>query len=78
MELTEQMWQPAKVFNIGGRDNTYTEKDVPEPPSDAKKNLMAAAGVAIEKSLKLVPPEREDAESLAAVDQWLRGMIGGE
>lgn len=76
--LTEQLWQPAKVFNIGGKDNTYTEHEVNEPPADAKKNLMAAAGIAIEKSLKLVPPEREDLEGLAAVDQWLRGMMPGE
>ncbi|MFF1694934.1 hypothetical protein ACFVXC_15070 [Streptomyces sp. NPDC058257] len=65
------------MFNIGGKDNTYADHDVDEPPADAKKNLMASAGIAIEKSLKLVPPEREDAEGPAAVDQWLRGMIGG-
>jgi hypothetical protein len=75
--LTEQLWQRAKVFNIGGSGNTYTEHEVDEPPADAKKNLMAAAGIAIEKSLKLVPPEREDLEGLAAVDQWLRGMMPG-
>jgi hypothetical protein len=74
-QLTEQLWQPAKVFNIGGSANSYTDHDVPEPPADAKKNLMAAAGIAIEKSLKLVPPEREDLEGLAAVDAWLRGMM---
>ncbi|MFH9823023.1 helix-turn-helix domain-containing protein [Streptomyces bobili] len=75
--LTEQMWEPAKVFRIGGSANSYTERDVDEPPSDAKKDLMAAAGIAIEKSLKLAPPEREDLEGLAAVDQWLRGMMPG-
>jgi len=75
--LTEQLWQPAKVFNIGGSANKYTEQEVDEPPADAKKSLMAAAGIAIEKSLKLVPPEREDLEGLAAVDQWLRGMMPG-
>ncbi len=75
--LTEQLWQPAKVFNIGGSANKYTDHEVDEPPADAKKSLMAAAGIAIEKSLKLVPPEREDLEGLAAVDQWLRGMMPG-
>lgn len=75
--LTEQLWQPAKVFRIGGSSNSYTERDVDEPPADAKKDLMAAAGIAVEKSLKLVPPEREDVEGLAAVDQWLRGMMPG-
>lgn len=76
--LTEQLWERAKVFNIGGSGNTYTDHELDEPPADAKKALMAAAGIAIEKSLKLVPPEREDTEGLAAVDAWLRGMIGGE
>jgi len=73
--LTAQMWEPAKVFNIGGAANKYVEHDVDEPPADAKKALMAAAGMAIDRSLKLVPPEREDLEGLAAVDQWLRGMM---
>jgi transposase-like protein len=75
--LTAQLWEPSKVFRIGGSSNTYTERQVDEPPADAKKDLMAAAGIAIEKSLKLVPPEREDLEGLAAVDQWLRGMMPG-
>ncbi|MCL3994438.1 helix-turn-helix domain-containing protein [Streptomyces lavenduligriseus] len=73
--LTEQLWQRAKVFNIGGKNNTYTDHDVDEPPAEAKKNLMAAAGIAVEKSLKLVPLDREDLEGLAAVDAWLRGMM---
>lgn len=77
-QLTEQLWQPSKVFRIGGAANKYVERQVDEPPADAKKDLMSAAGIAIEKSLKLVPPEREDLEGLAAVDQWLRGMMPGE
>ncbi|MEU9631514.1 hypothetical protein AB0D89_32585 [Streptomyces luteogriseus] len=49
-----------KLFNIGGSANTYTDHEIPEPPADGKKNLMAAAGIAIERLMKLVPPERED------------------
>ncbi|MGX1221993.1 helix-turn-helix domain-containing protein [Streptomyces ambofaciens] len=75
--LTEQLWQPAKVFRIGGSANKYTEKQLDEPPADAKKDLMSAAGIAVEKSIKLCPPDREDLEGLAAVDQWLRGMMPG-
>lgn len=78
MELTEQLWRPATIYSFGGKDNVYREKPVDEPPAADKRNLMAAANLAIEKSLKLVPPEREDTEGLAAVDQWLRGMMGGE
>lgn len=75
MRLTEAMWQPTKVFNFGGRENVYRDHDVDEPPAADKKALMAAAGIALEKSLRLVPPEREDLEGLAAVDAWLRGMM---
>lgn len=77
MRLAQQMWEPTKVFNFGGSQNTYRDKDVDEPLAVDKKNLMIAAGTAIEKSLKLAPPAREDTEGLAAVDQWLRGMMNG-
>jgi len=70
LRLSEQMWQPAKVFNIGGKDNTYTDKDVPEPPADAKRALMGAAGMAIDRSLKLVPPVHGDGADEA------RSMVG--
>ncbi|MFF5589719.1 helix-turn-helix domain-containing protein [Streptomyces hygroscopicus] len=66
--LTEQMWEPAKIYNFGGKDNTYEERDVPEPPADAKRLLMTAAGAAIDRSLKLAPPvggtSEEDAKSM--------------
>jgi len=77
-ELTERLWQKYRVFNFGGSANTYASKVIDEPPADAQKALMSAAGIAIDKSLKLCPPEREDTEGLAAVDQWLRGMMNGE
>jgi len=55
--LTEQLWEPTTVYNFGGRDNVYSEHQVTEPPAEAKKALMAAAGIAVEKSVKLVPPQ---------------------
>jgi hypothetical protein len=60
--LTEQMWEPAVVYSFGGKDNTYEKRDVDEPPADAKKALMGAAGMAIDRSLKLVPPVHTDGE----------------
>lgn len=68
--LTEQMWQPAIVYSFGGKDNTYEKRDVDEPPADAKKALMSAAGMAIDRSLKLVPAEETAAEDEA------RSMLG--
>lgn len=69
-QLTARMWEPAKVFNIGGKDNTYTDQDVDEPPADAKKALMAAAGMAIDRSLRLVPAENDGGLDAA------RSMLG--
>lgn len=69
-QLTARMWEPAKVFNIGGKDNTYTDQDVDEPPADAKKNLMAAAGMAIDRSLRLVPAAGDSGVGAA------RSMLG--
>lgn len=63
--LTEQMWEPAKIYSFGGKDNTYEDRDVDEPPADAKKALMGAAGMAIDRSLKLVPSEETAAEDEA-------------
>ncbi|MFF1416558.1 helix-turn-helix domain-containing protein [Streptomyces sp. NPDC058280] len=76
MRLRERMWQPALVYNIGGKDNDYNDHLMPEAPADVKRALMATAGMAIDRSLKLSPPE-SDTEGLAAVDAWLKGMMGG-
>lgn len=73
-QLTERLWQRYRVFNFGGAANTYESKILDEPPADAQKALMSAAGIAIDKSLKLCPPDT-DMEGLAAVDAWLRGMM---
>ncbi len=54
--LRAQLWQPTKVYAFGGRDNTYEEHTLDQPPAADKKNLMATVGMAIDRSLKLVPP----------------------
>jgi hypothetical protein len=55
-KLRAQMWQPAVIFSFGGKDNTYAEEPVLEPPAGDKRALMATAGMAIDRSLKLAPP----------------------
>jgi hypothetical protein len=70
LRLTEQLWQPATVFSFGGKDNTYAERQVDEPPAHDKKALMAAATAAAAQSLRLVPP----ADDSGADDA--RSMLG--
>jgi hypothetical protein len=74
--LTEQMWEPSKVYAFGGKDNEYNDQDVPEPPADAKKSLMSAAGMAIDRSLKLVPSTTDDGTESAKslVGQLMVGL----
>lgn len=76
MKLTQQMWEPADVFNFGGKDNTFEKRTVNEPPASDKKNLMAAAGIALEKSLRLVPPADDSGVDAARslVGQLLTGL----
>ncbi|MFF7851912.1 helix-turn-helix domain-containing protein [Streptomyces sp. NPDC007910] len=77
LRLSEQLWEGATIHSFGGKDHTHNSHDVDEPLAVDKKNLMAAATAAAAQSLRLVPPE-SDAQGLAAVDQWLRGMMSGE
>lgn len=70
MRLREQLWQPARVFAFGGKDNEYAEEWHPEPPPADKRALLGAAGMAIDRSLKLAP-----IDSGGDADQ-VRSMLG--
>lgn len=77
LRLTEQMWQPAKIYNFGGKDNTYKERPVDEPPADAKRSLMLAAGQAIQRSIQLVPPVHSEGEDDArsVLGRMMTGLV---
>ncbi|GAA4684600.1 hypothetical protein [Streptomyces youssoufiensis] len=70
LRLSEQVWQPTTIYNFGGKDNTYAERQVDEPPAHDKKALMGAATQAAAQSLRLVPP----ADDAGADDA--RSMLG--
>ncbi|WP_030847393.1 helix-turn-helix domain-containing protein [Streptomyces griseus] len=76
MKLRAQMWERTTVYSFGGKENTYNDHTFDEAPAAEKRALMGTAGMAIDRSLKLSPPE-SDTEGLAAVDAWLKGMMGG-
>lgn len=63
-EFIDLMDQPHKVFNFGGKDNTYNEKTLPRPPASDLRNLMTAAAVAIDKHVVI-----ERLDSGAGADQ---------
>lgn len=83
--LREQMRQPAKERKVvtvslgakAGSEVRIVDVDYDEPTFADKQRIMTAVGIAVDKVAVL---ERLDnsAEDLAAVDQWLRSLLGGE
>lgn len=72
-KLRKQLWEPAEVFAFGGKENTFNSEPVPEPPAADKRALMATAATAIDRMLKLLPPE--DASNLDSAKSML-GSLG--
>ncbi|MCG7203969.1 helix-turn-helix domain-containing protein [Streptomyces arenae] len=72
----ERVNQPHTYFDWGGKDHDFDTYDAPEPTPADKRALMGVVATAIDRSLKLSPAE-QDTEGLAAVDAWLKGMMGG-
>lgn len=60
--LREQMWEPTTVYAFGGKENTYSEHAVEEPPAADKRALATASVALTDRSLKLVPPTTGDGE----------------
>lgn len=52
-QLLDQINQPHLAFNFGGKDNTYTEKQLDRPPVRDVKDLVAAASIATTASLRI-------------------------
>lgn len=52
-KLREQLWTPTTVFNFGGKDNTFNERDLPQPPHADQLKIMQASKLAADQSLRL-------------------------
>lgn len=69
-KLRAQVWAPQTYFDWGGKDHKFDTHEAPEPIPADKRALMGAAGMAIDRSLKLLPPETS-----SGVDQ-AKSMLG--
>jgi hypothetical protein len=76
--MRRQLFAPHLAFNFGGKDNTYEEHPLPEPPPRDKRDLMQAIGTAIDRSVKL--DEYDSGANLGQVVSLLetigRGLTG--
>lgn len=77
-ELLDQMDRPHMVFNIGGRDNVYTEHLMDRPPTADLRNLMTSAAVAFDKHLAADKHDAGETGGLNSVDAWLDSLVAGE
>lgn len=72
----EKVNQPHLYWDWGGKEHDFDTYEASEPTPGDKRALLGVVATAIDRSLKLAPAE-QDTEGLAAVDAWLRGMMGG-
>jgi hypothetical protein len=65
IRLRKQLWQPHLYWDWGGKDHDYDARTQPEPTAADKRALLGAAGLAIDRSLKLSPPAAENGADAA-------------
>jgi hypothetical protein len=51
--LMGQMFSPTKVYNFGGKENDYNEREHPEPPFRDKRDIATAIQALANTALKL-------------------------
>lgn len=82
LRMREQLWEPALVYNFGGKDNTYEERTLARPDFAGQATIMRAVGVAIDKSVRLaeVDSGRQSADGAASVivkiGEQVRALVG--
>lgn len=74
-KIRAQLWERCRVYSFGGRDNAYNETWHERPDFASQLKIMQTVGVAVEKVLRIEAHDA-DTQGLAAVDAWLRDMIG--
>lgn len=57
-KLLGQMFSPAKVYNFGGKENTYEEQLHDEPPFSDKRAIAAALTQLVQSSTRLAEFDR--------------------
>lgn len=72
-QLLADMDKPFLTFNIGGKDNVYTEHLLDRAPTGDIRNLMQAASTALQRHMDL---ELYDADQKAESAKSMLGELG--
>lgn len=75
-EMLEGWAKPYLVFNFGGKDNDYNEHTLDEPPIEAKRAMAQTFRDLMRTVIEIDRHDNRADEGIAAVDQWLRDMLG--
>lgn len=74
-ELLDRVGEECTVYSFGGAENRYAEHVLEKPPSVEVRNFMTAAAIALDKHVVLDKHDTDDSSG-AAVDAWLRSVMG--
>lgn len=75
-QLLDEFEGEYLVFNFGGKENTYNEHTLPSPPIEARRQMAAAFRDLMRTVLEVDKHDNRNDEGLAAVDAWLRDIVG--
>jgi len=73
-KLLDQLHEPHLAFNFGGKENSYNEHLLGEPPIEGKRALIQSAREAVRTVLDIDKHDRKADEGLSDVDAWLDAM----
>ncbi|MYX67369.1 hypothetical protein K388_05572 [Streptomyces sp. KhCrAH-43] len=80
--LRAEVWEPRTYWDWGGKDHDYDEREH-QPTAADKRALIGAAGMAIDRSLKLAPAEVSSGvdaakSMLGSIGEALAGFVRAE
>lgn len=75
-KMLDRLNEPCEVFAFGGAENRFNSEVLHRPPSAEARNFIVSAATALDKHLVLDRHDSDD-KGGAAVDSWLRHMLGG-
>ncbi|MBA9003748.1 helix-turn-helix domain-containing protein [Thermomonospora cellulosilytica] len=52
--MRAQLWEPATIYNFGGKDNDYNERQVDKPPPRDQRDIAHTTGILIDKHIRLI------------------------
>lgn len=73
--LRAQLWEPAEYVSVT-KDGEVVRYTTPRPTFADQRNILTACAIAADKAIAHDRHYNRGEDGLAAVDEWLRGMMG--